>query len=110
MNADEIKRFIVESCEVKQLALIKRNNKRSIIEEEYQKSIKDNEDRKKMILVDLGIRAWELVKDDAPYNRGGERIRFDESGLNENGLWVRWDADHPNDIVSITLSFEELCK
>ena len=53
-------------------------------------------------------KAIELTEEYAPVDRRGYPIRPSQIWITEIGIELRWDADHPNDIVDATVTWEEL--
>ena len=88
------------------------NSKRAVIvrsaEKDYYIACKKSKEFKQALLEDLRKRAWDYVKEDAPFTRCGGKEYFDSIWLIDDGVTIRWDADHPNDIVDIDITFEEL--
>ena len=78
-------------------------------EKDYRNTAKDGEACKRVLLKEFKNSAWEYVKDDAPYTRSGDREYFDSIRLIDDGVSIRWNADHPNDIIDVEITFEELC-
>jgi len=110
MKPDEIKLLITACNQTQEDASVKRHDQLKVIEKEYNDTITKSTKVKEDILNTLTKRAWELLKDDAPFDRNGNKVKFDEYGIYNDGIWVRWDADHPNDIVSYNFTFDELYK
>lgn len=52
--------------------------------------------------------ATELTKGRAPVNRHGAPLDPDDVSVSEDGIELRWDGNHPYDIVDITVTWAEL--
>lgn len=108
MKWKEIKEMMDSFEKAEDIALEKYNCKHKKIKQEYYDDTKSCKYFKKEFLEAASDRAWDLVRKGAPFNRGGGRIYFDDIWLSDTGIILRWDADHPNDIRDVELTFEEL--
>ena len=95
-----------KSIEKKALSI--RITDRQAANNKYNKSTKKGNVFIKNLERHLEDVLWEKVKDYAPFSRDGYPIRFDGLFINDNGVSIRWDADHPNDIIDVDFTFEEL--
>ena len=108
MDIAQLKLKLKELEEAKKEAKKKKNKICSAANSEYYQTVKKGDEFIKTLTSELEDLAWEKVKDEAPYGRDGSRIMFDYLYLEDKGVSIRWDADHPNDIVDADLTFEDL--
>jgi len=87
-----------------------RNHKKRQAEDEYYETTKSASKSLERMLNSLTERAFAiaLAHDIPPYRRDGRRSQPDDVWLSSNGVEMRWDADHPNDIIDYCVSFQDL--
>ncbi len=81
-------------------------NKIQAAKKEYYEKTSGGEEYKKELLERLAPLIEEYINGDACCDC--QRTYADRTELIDNGVWLRFDADHPNDIIDMNVSFEEL--
>ena len=110
MNSIKLEKRLKRYKVVEKTAVAIRTMKRNTADKEYNKATQTGHKFKDDLKKYFEKLVWEKVQSDAPCNRDGHPIYFDELYLYTNKVSIRWDADHPNDIIDVDFTFDELLK
>ena len=82
----------------------------SVVNQAYDSAIAPHETQLAALRTKFSETAIALTKEDAPLNRHNEARQPDDITVHALGVDLRWEADHPNDVVERRVSWDALLR